>query len=69
MYSITSDCSCNPNGSQSAICDSIGGACECMDNVVGQNCSVCAENHWGLSDGDGCIACSCNMTGMYKMKL
>ena len=57
-------CNCNPGGSHSDICDSNGGACECLDGVVGTNCSECAENHWSFSAGEGCRECSCNMTGM-----
>ncbi len=41
--------------------------CNCLSNVMGINCSECAENYWDLSSGDGCKECSCNMTGMLSI--
>lgn len=64
---IISACSCSSEGSRSDICDRESGMCDCLSNVVGMNCSECAENYWDLSSGDGCKECSCNMTGMQRM--
>ena len=43
--------------------------CDCLRNVVGMNCSECAENYWGLSSGNGCEECTCNITGMQRIRL
>ena len=64
---IISACSCSSEGSISAICDRESGKCNCLSNIVGMNCSECAENYWDLSSGDGCKECSCNITGMLRI--
>ena len=64
IWFITSACSCNIEGSSNDICDTESGMCDCLNNVVGLNCSECAENYWGFSSGGGCKECSCNMIGM-----
>lgn len=56
-------CNCNINSSMSIFCNQRDGACSCMTNVVGQDCSSCAENHWGLGSDSGCVECLCNATG------
>lgn len=60
---ITVGCNCNINSSTSIFCDPQDGACSCMPNVVGRDCSSCAENHWGLGSDSGCVECQCNATG------
>ena len=39
-------CKCNQEGSQSTAC-SDSGQCFCKDNVEGQSCDHCTDNHFG----------------------
>ena len=64
----------NPQGCEMCQCDSIGtvggggvceaetGQCNCKMNVVGLDCSSCAEGHFGIELEGGCLACheQCN---------
>ena len=40
-------------------CDSYNGICQCKENVIGEKCDRCAENHYGFDSCDGCKACDC----------
>lgn len=59
---------CNHLGTSNATCPSEGecrcemtsGQCQCLPNVVGQNCDRCAPNTWNLASGTGCHACDCS---------
>lgn len=46
-------CQCDPTGSTSAICDSLGGQCPCKPNVVGRKCNRCAPGTYGFGP-EGC---------------
>lgn len=46
-------CECDPTGSTSAICDSLGGKCSCKTNVVGRKCNRCAPGTYGFGP-EGC---------------
>ena len=59
----------NTDGCQECMCDTMGtiggsrscdletGQCVCKANVVGRDCSSCAENHYDLSNEEGCLPC------------
>lgn len=55
-------CECDPTGSTSAICDSLGGKCTCKTNVDGRKCNRCAPGTYGFGP-EGCKACDCNSVG------
>ncbi|TRY90633.1 hypothetical protein DNTS_003700 [Danionella cerebrum] len=68
-------CDCDPVGSvEGGVCDShtdldlgmIGGQCRCKQNVRGQRCDYCKEEHYGLSLDDplGCQPCNCDPRGI-----
>lgn len=66
FYNISGD---NPDGCEPCVCETRGtvgggvscdlktGQCECKSNVVGLDCSVCDQNHFGLDNEDGCLPC------------
>ncbi|XP_037091485.1 laminin subunit beta-1-like isoform X2 [Pollicipes pollicipes] len=56
------ECGCDPTGSESAICDPLGGQCKCKPNVVGRRCESCAPGTYDFSP-EGCTACDCNAVG------
>jgi hypothetical protein len=35
----------------------------CKSNVIGELCDKCKENSWGLSSGNGCEECECDLVG------
>ncbi|XP_069485257.1 laminin subunit beta-1 [Ambystoma mexicanum] len=41
-------------------CNQTSGQCQCLPNVIGQNCDRCAPNTWNLASGTGCEACGCD---------
>lgn len=47
------ECGCNPQGSTSAMCDPLGGQCNCKTNVMGRRCERCAPGTFGF-DAAGC---------------
>ena len=53
------DCNCDTRGTidESMSCDQDTGQCECKSNVIGRDCSSCAENHFGLEGDEGCQPC------------
>ncbi|KAG7456038.1 hypothetical protein MATL_G00247520 [Megalops atlanticus] len=63
-------CVCNYLGTANETCPSHGechcdlasGQCQCLPNVVGQNCDQCAPDTWNLASGTGCEACDCDPT-------
>ena len=67
-YILILGCLCNTIGSVSDFCDVVVGTCECLPNVAGPDCSTCETNYWGLTDGLGCVPCSCNEIGMSKTR-
>ena len=40
-FNSFSDCSCDPNGSVSEVCDDLG-KCKCRDGFAGDTCNECA---------------------------
>ncbi|XP_016334285.1 laminin subunit beta-1-like, partial [Sinocyclocheilus anshuiensis] len=42
-------------------CDLNSGQCQCLPNVVGQNCDQCAPDTWNMASGRGCEACDCDL--------
>ena len=64
VLSFPPGCNCNLNGSRSDLCDPNSGACECFDNVVGRDCSSCAQDFYG-SNEFVCLPCACNSTGRF----
>ncbi|XP_039210424.1 laminin subunit beta-1 [Crotalus tigris] len=49
------------SGAEDCECERETGQCQCLPNVVGQNCDHCAPNTWQLSSGTGCEPCACNL--------
>ncbi|XP_058129242.1 laminin subunit beta-1 [Anopheles ziemanni] len=58
-------CDCNLLGTNQTVqhCDRYTGQCPCLQNVKGQYCDECIENHWKIASGEGCEACDCDPVG------
>ncbi|XP_029199679.2 laminin subunit alpha-like [Acropora millepora] len=52
-------CSCHPLGSNSSLCQSYGGQCNCKPGVEGRDCDRCKPGFYNLTD-EGCTPCECN---------
>lgn len=46
-------CDCDPTGSISTLCKSLGGQCECKPNVGGRRCDRCNVGTYGFGP-EGC---------------
>lgn len=55
-------CKCDPTGSTSNLCSTLGGQCECKQNVAGRTCDRCEVGTYGFGP-EGCRACDCNSIG------
>ncbi|KAE8752609.1 hypothetical protein FOCC_FOCC000731 [Frankliniella occidentalis] len=55
-------CECDPTGSISTLCTTLGGQCECKPNVGGRRCDRCEVGTYGFGP-EGCRACDCNSIG------
>ncbi|XP_066523784.1 laminin subunit beta-1b [Hoplias malabaricus] len=66
MHQGAMECQCDPRGSLSMICDTIGGTCPCRPNVVGKNCDTCAPGTFQLSPS-GCRPCECDPLGSQNL--
>ena len=53
MLLSLSDCGCDPTGSYSSVCATIGGQCQCKPNVIGRRCDQCAPGSFGFGPA-GC---------------
>jgi laminin alpha 3/5 len=42
-------------------CDSYNGICECHENVIGDKCDRCQDDHYGFSSCQGCQPCNCGL--------
>lgn len=64
----SSGCVCNHMGTRQDTCPSVSechcdqnnGQCQCLPNVVGQHCDLCAPDTWNMASGRGCEACDCD---------
>lgn len=59
-------CDCYPHGTEENSpmnCDQTTGQCNCLPNVVGMQCDMCEEDHFGLHTGTGCEPCDCDLVG------
>ncbi|KAG1659411.1 Laminin subunit beta-1 [Nymphon striatum] len=61
-YGKAQECSCDPTGATSAICDDLTGQCKCRLNIVGRRCDRCASGTYGFGPS-GCTPCDCNSVG------
>ncbi|XP_029032401.2 laminin subunit alpha [Osmia bicornis bicornis] len=52
-------CACERCGMKE--CDSHSGQCFCHENVVGETCDRCADDHYGYDTCEGCKACECGI--------
>ena len=43
-----SECECNEDGSVNELCDEASGKCTCKENVIGDKCTQCATEFWGI---------------------
>ena len=55
-------CDCDVDGSISPHCNSTSGVCQCIENIVGRDCSSCAEGFRNLG-GLQCFSCNCSLIG------
>ncbi|XP_038141553.1 laminin subunit beta-1-like isoform X2 [Cyprinodon tularosa] len=55
-------CQCDPQGSVSGACETVGGQCRCKANVMGRRCDQCAPGTYGFGV-NGCTACDCHPEG------
>lgn len=55
-------CECDPTGSMSTLCNTLGGQCQCKPNVGGRRCDRCEVGTYGFGP-EGCRACDCNSIG------
>ncbi|KAK8784251.1 hypothetical protein V5799_009390 [Amblyomma americanum] len=62
VFQGAQDCRCDPQGSHSSVCNTLGGQCQCKTNVVGRSCDRCAPGTYGFGPG-GCRPCDCNGIG------
>ncbi|CAF0763256.1 unnamed protein product [Adineta steineri] len=56
-----SDCKCNPDGSESSVCDKFTGQCRCKPNRGGLRCDQCPPGTYG--DPNACQPCQCSNDG------
>ncbi|MPC43508.1 Laminin subunit alpha [Portunus trituberculatus] len=40
-------CSCDECGTRN--CEHFSGVCQCFENVIGEDCDRCAQDHWGFA--------------------
>lgn len=52
-------CMCDYDGSLSFECEKFGGQCQCKENVIGRDCSICKPGYYEFPD---CKPCNCPMS-------
>ncbi|KAI6236382.1 Laminin subunit beta-1 [Aphelenchoides besseyi] len=59
-------CVCYPAGTNSSAgaCDRVSGECPCYPNVIGEDCSECAPQHFNIASEKGCEDCACDPQGV-----
>ncbi|XP_074646812.1 laminin subunit beta-1-like [Tubulanus polymorphus] len=62
IHQQASECDCDPMGSTSNECNTLGGQCQCKPNVIGRRCDQCAPGTYGFGP-NGCTACDCDTSG------
>eukprot|EP00118_Oscarella_pearsei_P020227 m.218647 g.218647 ORF g.218647 m.218647 type:complete len:1794 (+) comp39902_c1_seq2:821-6202(+) len=63
LFQTAFECECDGTGSNNSLtCESFGGQCSCIGNVVGRTCSDCASQFFNLTYA-GCQACNCSEEG------
>ncbi|XP_030622838.1 laminin subunit beta-1a [Chanos chanos] len=68
-------CVCNHMGTAQESCPSLGdchcdqssGQCQCLPNVEGQHCDLCAPNTWNMASGRGCEECDCDPNHSFSL--
>ncbi|MGH0178710.1 UNVERIFIED_CONTAM: hypothetical protein FKN15_000308 [Acipenser sinensis] len=61
------ECPCSLTGSRGdRACDPQSGRCFCLPNVIGQQCEMCAPDHWNFRSGRGCESCNCDPRNSYN---
>ena len=55
-------CGCNTTGSLHGFCNPVSGQCECLENVVGRDCSLCDQGFREVQDLQ-CVSCRCDPIG------
>ena len=53
-------CDCNVEGRTSPVCNAETGQCPCKTNIIGMDCSKCADGFFGFPN---CTACGCHDAG------
>ena len=62
VWSYFTGCSCDECGTRN--CEHFSGVCECFENVIGEDCDRCAQNHWGFAS---CQVGGRRMTRFYPL--
>ncbi|XP_064483603.1 laminin subunit beta-1-like isoform X2 [Ornithodoros turicata] len=62
VFNGAQSCECDPQGSHSSVCSTLGGQCQCKNNVIGRRCDSCAPGTYDFGPG-GCRPCDCNSIG------
>lgn len=62
QYDGGQTCDCDPTGSESLMCNPLGGQCKCKPNVMGRTCDRCAPGYYGFGP-EGCKPCDCHSFG------
>lgn len=61
-FNGATECACDPTGSESSLCATLGGQCSCKPNVVGRRCDKCAPGYYDFGP-EGCKPCDCHSVG------
>ncbi|XP_031335758.1 laminin subunit beta-1 isoform X2 [Photinus pyralis] len=67
---VCQECVCHMLGTNSSAgpCNAYNGQCLCHVNVIGKQCDQCAENHWKIASGSGCVPCNCDPIGSERLQ-